>query len=155
MFIFSLAGASGLICAHESNRLPLCLTSHRCRRPTGCIAGAILFFFLNLNPHQGMSLQQHMSQFDFIGLALLMSGVVCVLVGLNSGETNCASGLCDPVYWLTHTKGSSAQTIVLLAAGSILLIFAAINEISTTRSPIIPPRLFKVGVCRSRRTTIR
>lgn len=95
--------------------------------PTGGIAGAILFFFLNLNPHQGMSLQQHLSQFDFLGLALLMSGVVCVLIGLNSGETS----------W------SSAETIALLCVGSTLLILAAINEILTSRSPIIPPRLFK------------
>ncbi|KAH9030951.1 MFS general substrate transporter [Lactarius hengduanensis] len=95
--------------------------------PTGGIAGVILFFFLNLNPHQGMSLQQHLGQFDFLGLALLMSGVVCVLIGLNSGETS----------W------SSAETIALLCVGSTLLILATINEILTSRSPIIPPRLFK------------
>jgi hypothetical protein len=37
-----------------------------------------------------MTLQQHMNEFDFLGLALLMAGAVCVLLGLNSGETNCA-----------------------------------------------------------------
>ncbi|KAI0306339.1 MFS amino acid permease [Multifurca ochricompacta] len=95
--------------------------------PTGGIAGAILFFFLNLNPHQGMTLQQHLSQFDFLGLALLMAGVVCVLIGLNSGETS----------W------SSAETISLLSVGCILLVLATVNEIMTIRSPIIPPRLFK------------
>ncbi|KAI9446101.1 major facilitator superfamily domain-containing protein [Lactarius indigo] len=95
--------------------------------PTGGIAGVILFFFLNLNPHQGMSLQQHLGQFDFLGLGLLMSGVVCVLIGLNSGETS----------W------STTETITLLCVGSVLLILAAINEILTTRSPIIPPRLFR------------
>ncbi|KAN0140986.1 MFS general substrate transporter [Lactarius tabidus] len=95
--------------------------------PIGVIAGTILFFFLNLNPHQGMTLQQHMSQFDFPGLALLMSGVICILIGLNNGETN----------W------PSAETIALLCVGCTLLVLAAINEILTTRSPIIPPRLFK------------
>lgn len=95
--------------------------------PTGGFAGAILFFFLNLNPHQGMSLREHLRQFDFLGLALLMIGVLCVLIGLNSGETN----------W------SSAETIALLSIGCMLLILASINEIWTTRSPIIPPRLFK------------
>jgi hypothetical protein len=64
--------------------------SYRYRRPTGGIAGAILFFFLNLNPRQGMSLQEHLRQFDFLGLGLFITGVVCVLMGLNSGETNCA-----------------------------------------------------------------
>ncbi|KAI0293081.1 major facilitator superfamily domain-containing protein [Russula brevipes] len=95
--------------------------------PTGGIAGAILFFFLNLNPHKGMTLQQHMNEFDFLGLGLLMAGAVCVLLGLNSGETN----------W------SSAETIALLSVGCVLLVVAAINEILTSRSPIIPPRLFK------------
>ncbi|KAI9508296.1 MFS amino acid permease [Russula earlei] len=83
--------------------------------PTGGAAGAILFFFLNLNPHHGMTLQQHIREFDFIGLALLMAGAV----------------------W------SSTETIALLSVGCALLLFATINEILTTRSPIIPPRLFK------------
>ncbi|KAH9071118.1 MFS general substrate transporter [Lactarius deliciosus] len=95
--------------------------------PIGGIAGVILFFFLNLNPHQGMSLRQHLSQFDFLGLALLLSGVACVLVGLHNGGTT----------W------SSATTIALLCVGPMLLVLAGINEILTTRSPIIPPRLFK------------
>jgi len=38
-----------------------------------------------------MTLQQHIKEFDFLGLALLMAGAVCVLIGLNSGETNCMS----------------------------------------------------------------
>ena len=95
--MFISPGVSGLICTYESSSI-FSLISHRCRRPTGGIAGAILFFFLNLNPRQGMSLQQHLNQFDFLGLALLMSGVVCVLIGLNNGETSCAFGLCVPVY---------------------------------------------------------
>lgn len=74
-----------------------------------------------------MTLQQHMSQFDFFGLALLMSGVICILIGLNNGEFS----------W------SSAETIALLCVGCTLLVLAAINEILTTRSPIVPPRLFK------------
>ena len=76
--------------------------SYRYRRPTGGFAGLVLFFFLNLNPHQGMSLQQHLSQFDFLGLALLMSGVICFLIGLNSGETNCMFPLYDLLCWLIH-----------------------------------------------------
>ncbi|KAF8265936.1 MFS general substrate transporter [Lactarius quietus] len=101
--------------------------------PTGGITVAMLFFFLNLNPHQGLSLWQHLVQFDFLGLAFLISGAVCVLIGLNNGETT----------W------SSAETIALLCVGCTLLILAAVNEISTTQSPIIPPRLFK-----TRTTTI-
>ncbi|KAH9958274.1 MFS amino acid permease [Russula dissimulans] len=95
--------------------------------PTGGAAGAILFVFLNLNPHHGMTLQQHLNEFDFIGLALLMAGAVCFLIGLNSGETS----------W------SSVETIALLTVGCVLLLIAMINEVLTSRSPIIPPRLFK------------
>jgi hypothetical protein len=69
----------------------LSFVSHPRYRPTGCISGAILFFFLNLNPHQGMSLWHHLSQFDFLGLTLLMSGIVCVLLGLDSGDNGCES----------------------------------------------------------------
>jgi len=68
-----------------------------------------------------------MDEFDFLGLGLLLAGTVCVLIGLNSGETS----------W------SSAETIALLAVGCTLLILAWINEMTTSRSPIIPPRLFK------------
>ncbi|KAI0320729.1 MFS amino acid permease [Amylostereum chailletii] len=91
------------------------------------VAGAILFFFLNLNPHQGQSLRHHVSQFDFAGLLLMVAGVLCLLIGFNSGETN----------W------SDAETIALLVVGCVLLIAAGINEVYTSRSPIIPPRLFK------------
>ena len=52
------------------------------------------------------------------------------------------------VYWLIHIKGSSAETIALLSVGCVLLVFAAINEMITTRSPIIPPRLFRVSLHR-------
>ncbi|KAH9993769.1 MFS amino acid permease [Russula vinacea] len=95
--------------------------------PTGGVAGVILFYFLNLNPHKGMTLQQHLNEFDFLGLGMLIGGTVCVLIGLNSGETS----------W------SSAETISLLAVGCTLLIVASINEMLTSRSPILPPRLFK------------
>ncbi|KAF8643906.1 hypothetical protein AX16_008922 [Volvariella volvacea WC 439] len=95
--------------------------------PTGGVAVAILFFFLNLNPHQGRTLQQHLEEFDFIGLVLMVTGVVCLLIGFNASETS----------W------DSAETIALLTAGCVLLLAGGINEMLTKRSPIIPPRLFK------------
>lgn len=57
--------------------------------PTGGFAAAILFFFLNLNPHKGRSFKEHAADFDFVGLGLIVAGVVCLLLGFNSGETNC------------------------------------------------------------------
>ena len=57
--------------------------------PTGGLAISILFFFLNLNPHHGRTLAEHAKDFDFSGLALIVSGVVCLLIGFNFGETSC------------------------------------------------------------------
>ncbi|KAF9475844.1 MFS amino acid permease [Pholiota conissans] len=94
--------------------------------PTGGFAAALLFFFLNLNPHQGRTLKQHTQEFDFIGLGLLVAGVVMILIGFNESETS----------W------SSKQTIALLAVGFVTLFAGGINEIFTHRSPIVPPRLF-------------
>ncbi|KAG6918133.1 hypothetical protein DXG01_016322 [Tephrocybe rancida] len=94
--------------------------------PTGGAAAAVLFFFLNLNPRQGMTLKQHIDQFDFVGLALIVGGIVCVLLGFNFSETS----------W------GATKTIALLVVGVVLLIAGAINELFTKRSPIVPPRVF-------------
>ena len=48
------------------------------------------------------------------------------------------------IEWLL--VGSSAETIALLVVGGVLLLLAGINEVYTNRSPIIPPRLFRVNV---------
>ncbi|KAF8911966.1 MFS amino acid permease [Gymnopilus junonius] len=95
--------------------------------PTGGVAAAILFFFLNLNPHQGRTLKQHVQEFDFVGLSLLIAGIVLLLLGFNESETS----------W------SSKETIALLVVGGVCLISSAVNEGFTNRSPIVPPRLFK------------
>ena len=85
--ILSFSGASGLICAHKYFFRYIAWPN--VHRPTGGVAGIILFFFLNLNPHKGRTLQEHMNDFDFLGLGLLLAGTVCVLIGLNSSETSC------------------------------------------------------------------
>ncbi|KAJ7510006.1 MFS general substrate transporter [Mycena galericulata] len=95
--------------------------------PTGGVAAILLFFFLNLNPRPLRTLRQHNREFDYGGLFLIVSGVVCLLIGFNSSETS----------W------SSAETIALLTVGCVLLVAAGFNECFTTRSPIIPPRLFQ------------
>ncbi|KAH9928566.1 MFS amino acid permease [Epithele typhae] len=95
--------------------------------PTGAVGGLILFFFLNLNPHQGKSWREHAAEFDFIGLLLLISGVVLVLLGFS----------------FSQTAWNTPETIACLVIGVVLLVLAGINETYTTRSPILPPRLFK------------
>ncbi|KAJ7741549.1 major facilitator superfamily domain-containing protein [Mycena maculata] len=98
-----------------------------CHIPTGGVAAGLLFFFLHLNPRPLRTLRQHNQEFDYSGLFLMVSGVVCLLIGFNSSETS----------W------SSAETIALLTVGCVLLVAAGVNEAFTKRSPIIPPRLFQ------------
>ncbi|KAK0239988.1 major facilitator superfamily domain-containing protein [Armillaria nabsnona] len=95
--------------------------------PTGGIAALILFFFLNLNPHPGRTLREHAREFDFMGLGLIVAGVVCLLIGFNFSEAS----------W------QAPKTIVLIALGGVLLVCAGIFEVYTKRSPILPPRLFQ------------
>ncbi|KIJ16139.1 hypothetical protein PAXINDRAFT_113909 [Paxillus involutus ATCC 200175] len=95
--------------------------------PTGGLAAVLLFVFLNVNPHQKRPLRDQVDELDFIGLFGLVAGVVCLLIGFNFSQTS----------W------SDAKTIVLLVVGVVLLIVGGINEIFTTRSAILPARLFQ------------
>ncbi|CDO68306.1 hypothetical protein BN946_scf184799.g33 [Trametes cinnabarina] len=95
--------------------------------PTGGVGFALLFFFLHLNPHHGRSFWEHVAEFDFVGLLLIIAGIVLILLGFNFSENS----------W------STAQTIAPLVIGVVILIMASINELFTKRSPILPPRLFK------------
>ncbi|BGO88825.1 hypothetical protein NBRC10512_002180 [Rhodotorula toruloides] len=96
--------------------------------PTASLALVLLFFFLNLNPHTPPKIAYLISTFDFLGLFLLVAGLVVLLVGFTSGETS----------W------SSAQTIACLVVGVCTLLAAVGVELKTKRSPIIPPRLFRI-----------
>ncbi|THU87242.1 MFS general substrate transporter, partial [Dendrothele bispora CBS 962.96] len=95
--------------------------------PTGGAATLILFFFLNLNPRPHKTFKEHAREFDFIGLLLIVAGVLCLLIGFNSSETS----------W------SSAETIALVAAGACLLVLSGFYESFTTKSAILPRRLFQ------------
>ncbi|KAF7301065.1 Membrane transporter [Mycena indigotica] len=95
--------------------------------PTGGVAGLLLFFFLNLNPHHGRSFHEHVRQFDFGGLFFFVGGVVCLLLGFSQSEDG----------W------DRAPTIALLVVGFVLIITGVWFESWTSRSPIIPPRLFQ------------
>ncbi|KAK0196961.1 major facilitator superfamily domain-containing protein [Armillaria mellea] len=98
--------------------------------PTGGVAALILFFFLNLNPRPGRTLREHAREFDFMGLGLIVAGVVCLLIGFNFSEAS----------W------RAPKTIVLIVLGGVLLVCAGIFEVYTKRSPILPPRLFQASL---------
>ncbi|KDQ21898.1 hypothetical protein BOTBODRAFT_26305 [Botryobasidium botryosum FD-172 SS1] len=93
--------------------------------PTGGVA-AFLLFFLKTNPTPRRTLSDHVRTFDFLGLFLLMAGVVLLVLGFNASQTS----------W------ESAETIALLVVGGITFICGIGHEFFTKRSPIIPPRLF-------------
>ncbi|EJU00412.1 MFS amino acid permease [Dacryopinax primogenitus] len=95
--------------------------------PTGGFAGALLFFFLHLNPTPRKTAREIAATFDWTGLALIMCSIVCLLLGFSFGGTS----------W------STPQTIALLVMGVVLFVASCINELLTKRSAIIPPRLFK------------
>ncbi|KAL6310351.1 major facilitator superfamily domain-containing protein [Sparassis latifolia] len=118
----------GVLTQHVSWRWCFFINLKLSYRPTGGLALALLFIFLNLNPHHGRPLREHLREFDFVGLILIIVGVVLLLLGFNFSQNG----------W------STAQTIAPLVVGVCLLVAASIYELYTTRSPIIPPRLFKV-----------
>ncbi|KAK7686305.1 hypothetical protein QCA50_010529 [Cerrena zonata] len=96
--------------------------------PTGGAAAALLFFFLHLNPvtHE-KTFRQHVDDFDFFGLFLIMGGVICILLGFTQSQSG----------W------KSAETLAPLIIGIMVLFAAAAWEGYTERSPIVPPRLFQ------------
>ena len=72
-----------------------------CNRPTGGVGFALLFFFLNLNPHHGRTWREHVRDFDFIGLTAIVAGVVLILVGFNFSESSCQYNI-DPDRVISH-----------------------------------------------------
>jgi len=77
---------------------------------------------------QPKPLSWHLRTFDFPGLFLLTSGVICLLLGFAQAQT---------IGW------QAAATIALIAVGGTLIFATIIWDFHTTRQPILPPRLFR------------
>lgn len=140
-------GPSFVNCDHT------CLPYTRCffiNLPTGGVALLLLFFFLNLNPHQHRkTAREHVKEFDFLGLFLLVVGTVLLLLGFNFSSDGGCESFSYPVSRLRYadcvsTLGAQAKCIAPIVLGVVCFIAAGINEAYTPRSPIFPPRLFKV-----------
>ena len=97
-------GVSGSTCTWSRlqpyvNYRPTCITS-----PTGGVALGFLFFTLHLNPPKhNKTFRQHVSEFDFLGLFLIVSGVICVLIGFNQSENSCREIILGVVVLLLMT----------------------------------------------------
>ncbi|KAL0948170.1 hypothetical protein HGRIS_010782 [Hohenbuehelia grisea] len=88
---------------------------------------AVLVVFLHLNPTPRKPILQIIREFDFSGLALIIGGTACILVGLTTGD----KGWARPA------------PLTLIPLGVISLILSGLNEVWTKRSPIMSPRLFR------------
>lgn len=63
-------------------------------RPTGGVAIVLLFFFLHLNPTKhDKTFRQHVAEFDFPGLLLIILGIICVLIGFSESQNGCENFL--------------------------------------------------------------
>ncbi|OCB92183.1 MFS general substrate transporter [Sanghuangporus baumii] len=85
--------------------------------------------FPHLDPHKRRSVLEVASTFDFLGLFLLMGGVVLIFIGFQSAQT-------------AAKRWQAPETISILVVGGVLLIAGSINEVYTSRDLIVPPRLF-------------
>ncbi|GJN87838.1 hypothetical protein Rhopal_000793-T1 [Rhodotorula paludigena] len=88
---------------------------------------AVLAVFLHLNPTTPPKAAHLLATCDFLGLFLLIAGLVVLLIGFTFGEQD----------W------SYAGTIACLVIGVVVLGAAVFVEQRTKRSPIIPPKLFR------------
>ncbi|KAI0762668.1 amino acid permease ScVBA-like protein [Fomes fomentarius] len=66
--------------------------------------------------------------FDFMGLALFMSGSSCIVIGFNLA---------------TQNGWAYASTISLIVTGIVVLLLGAIHEVRTKRDALFPPIAFK------------
>ncbi|KAJ9112554.1 hypothetical protein QFC19_000571 [Naganishia cerealis] len=96
--------------------------------PTAGIALAALYFSLNLNPTRKNTWATLARTFDFLGLALIMSGCACLVVGFSFASD--------------HGWGDKA-TVALLVVGGVLFVSSLVNFLFTKRNAIIPPRVLK------------
>jgi len=86
--------------------------------------------FLKLNPVEPVKFSEVLRTFDWIGLVLLVSGVVLFLTGLASGGNG-------------QYAWTSGVVLGTLIPGILCLIGGIINEIYTKRLQLLPRRLFK------------
>lgn len=98
--------------------------------PFGGVAMLFIFFLLNVPDRETTRLptRQKLSQLDFVGLSMLLPGVICLLLALQWGGLNYA--------W------RNGRIIALLTLGGVLLIGFIAVQIFMPDTATIPPRIF-------------
>lgn len=123
--ISALFSGSGGILAQKGDNWRWCFFLNL---PTAGIALVALFYSLKLNPSRKLTWRALSKTFDFLGLALIMSGCACLVVGFS--------------FAADHGWGYKT-TIALLAVGGTLFVSSLFNFLFTKRNAIIPPRVLK------------
>jgi len=133
-------GVSGSTCLSQVYPMRCTFLTASCR-PTGGFVVFLLFITLNLNPQKHQkSFQQHVAEFDFLGLFMLVTGIICLLLGFNENEIACECLKLSDMLYLVCLRdllsGNQPSTIALLAVGIVLLVLGAVYEGCTKRSPL-------------------
>lgn len=97
--------------------------------PTCGVAFILLALTLKLNPTRKMTWPLFMRTFDFLGMALIMAGGACLIVGFSFAADY---GFDRP------------SAYVLITVGGVLFFAGIANCIFTKRNAVIPTRAFKV-----------
>lgn len=98
--------------------------------PFGGVAMVFIFFLLQVPDRETTRLptKQKLYQLDFVGLAMLLPGVICLLLALQWGG-------------LTYAWGNG-RVIALLTLGGVLLVGFIAVQIFRPNTATIPPRIF-------------
>ncbi|PVU89059.1 hypothetical protein BB559_005263 [Furculomyces boomerangus] len=97
--------------------------------PLGIIA-SIGIIFLVKTPKATGDFKEKMKRIDFIGIILIVFGLIATLLGLNWGSSNYG--------W------KSILVIVLLSTGILILVLFVFYEKNYAKEPLIPMNLFKI-----------
>ncbi|KAJ2161167.1 hypothetical protein GGF46_001679 [Coemansia sp. RSA 552] len=96
--------------------------------PVGGVAGVFIVFFLRMPRPQG-SFMEKLRRIDFVGMIVLVGGLIMILLALNFGGQDYS--------W------SSPVVICLLVCGLVVIGIFVLLEWKVPKEPVMPMRLFK------------
>ncbi|OLY77925.1 putative MFS-type transporter [Smittium mucronatum] len=97
--------------------------------PLGVMSFLVVFFIVKVKPSTG-DVREKVKRIDFIGVALLMAGLIMILLALNWGGSEYS--------W------SSARILCLLIIGIIIIGLFVFYDIKYPAEPLVPMSIFKI-----------